>query len=224
MTLRHILAIQMAALLTWSSTPARPTVLGVVVEADRVYLNTGSVSSGATVYDGDRFSTEAGGLLLLRGNGAMLELGEGSTAVVRSSGKGAKGMAAELNEGRLVFRAARAAALEIAACEAHVRPSTDGPTIAQVSVIGPKELRIYARRGALQFSYREETETIAEGAAYRVILDPPEDDPKKKGAAKAARHRNAFLFVAVAGGAAAATAVILYESHKHKRMESPDQP
>ena len=92
-----------------------------------------------------------------------------------------------------------------------------------MSVTGPKELRIYAQRGPLQFSYRGETETIAEGAAYRVILDPPEDDPKKKVAPKASRKGKAFLFLATGGGAAAAP-VILYENHGHKKMESPDRP
>jgi hypothetical protein len=194
-------------------------MLGVVVEADRVHVNTGSVSSRATVCDGDRFSTEAGGLLLLRGNGDILELVEGSTVVVRSLGNGAKGMAVELNEGRLFFRAARAAALEIAACEAHVRPSTDGPTIAQVSVAGPKELRIYARQGALEFSYRKETETIAEGAAYRVILDPSEDESKKSEKA-VRRHRKAktFLFLTIGGG----LPPLIFGLHE--AFESPERP
>jgi hypothetical protein len=75
----------------------------------------------------------------------------------------------------------------------------------------------------LQFSYRGKTETIAEGMAYRVILDEHEDGARKQGAVKAARHRHVFRFVAIAGGAAAAT-VILHENHGHKRMESPDRP
>ncbi len=223
MTLRHSLAFEMAVFLAWNSTPARPAVLGVVVEANRVHLNSGAVSEGATVYDGDQFSTEAGGTLRLRGDSTMLDLAEESVMMVRSRANGAQGMEAELSKGTLVFRAARAAALEIDVLEARVRPVTDARTIAQVSVTGPKELRIYTRQGSLQFSYRGDTRTIAEGAAYRVILDPPEDDPKKKEAAKPGRQRKTFLFLAIAGGAAAA-AVIIYENHGHKRMESPDRP
>jgi hypothetical protein len=223
MTLRHSLALEMAAFLAWKSAPARPAMLGVVVEANRVHLNSGTVSEGATVYDGDQFSTEAGGMLRLRGDSTMIDLAEESVLMVRSRANGVQGTEAELSQGTVVFRAARAAALEIAALEARVRPVMDGRTIAQVSVTGPKELCIYVWRGPLQFSYRGETETIAEGAAYRVILDPPEDDPKKKEAPKASRKRKAFLFVAIGGGAAAA-AVILYENHGHRRMESPDRP
>lgn len=223
MSFRHCLAVEMATLVAWSSAPARPTVVGVVEEADRVRLNNGVVSAGATVYDGDRFSTEAGGMLLLRGNAGMFELGEESEVVVRSPANGVQGVAVELSEGTLVFSAARVVAAEVVALEAHVRPSADSRTVWQVSVTGPKELRVCARRGGLKFSYRGETETIAEGAAYRVILDPAQDEPAKKGPVKAARHRNTFLLVALAGGAAAATAVILYENHRHK-MESPDRP
>ncbi len=162
-------------------------------------------------------------MVRLRGDATMLDLAEESVLVVRSRANGAQGTEAELSKGTLVFRAARAAALEITVLEAGVRPVMDARSIAQVSVAGPKELRIYARWGPLQFSYRGETETIAEGAAYRVILDPPEDEPKKKEAVKAGRKRKAFLFVAIGGGAASA-AVIIYENHGHKRMESPDRP
>ena len=223
MTLRHSLALEMAAFLAWNSAPARPAMRGVVVEANRVHLNSGAVSEGATVYDGDQFATEAGGMLRLRGDATMVDLAEESVMMVRSRANEAQGTEAELRKGTLVFGAARAAALEIAALEARVRPVTDARTIAQVSVTGSKELRIYARRGPLQFSYRGETETIAEGAAYRVILDPPEDDPKTKEAVKAGRQRKVFRFLAIGGGAAAA-AVVIYENHGHKRMVSPDRP
>ena len=223
MTLRNCLALEMATLLAWNPGPARPMVLGVVVEAVGVQVNAGAVSVGATVYDGDRFSTEKGGLLLLRGDATMLQLAEESVVTVRSRTNGAQGTEAELDKGTLVFSTSRADALEIVAQAACIRPTTSARTVAQVSVTGAKELRVYARLGSLQFSYREETETIAEGASYRVILDPAEDDPQKKEAAKAGRQRKAFLFLVISAGAAAA-AVIVYEHHGHKPMESPDRP
>jgi hypothetical protein len=223
MTLRNCLALEMATLLAWNPGPARPMVLGVVVEAVRVHVNASAVSVGATVYDGDRFSTEKGGLLLLRGDATMLQLAEESVVTVRSRTNGAQGTEAELDKGTLAFSTSRADALEIAALGARIRPTTSARTVAQVSVTGAKELGVYARLGSLQFSYREETETIAEGASYRVILDPAEDDPQKKGAAKAGRQRKAFLLLAIGAGVAAA-ATIMYEHHGHKPMESPDRP
>jgi hypothetical protein len=163
-------------------------------------------------------------MLLLRGGAVTLELAEESEMILRGATNGEQGAEAELNKGALAFRAARPGALEIVAREARVRPSTEAQTIAQVSVTGPKELRIYARRGSLQFSYRGETETIAEGESYRVILDPSQDDPKKD-PVKPGRRRKGFIFLALAGGAAAgAGAVLLFENHGQKQMVSPDRP
>lgn len=225
MTLRHCLALEIAALLAGNSAQARSTVLGVVVEADRVHLNAGGVSVGATVYDGDRFATERGGLLLLRGHAAMLELTEESVVTVRSKANGAQSTEAELDKGTLVFSAARTDAVEIAALGARIRPLTGARTVAQVSVDGLKELRIYARRGSLQFSYGEEMETMAEGTANRVILDPADDTTEKKDPVKDRRKRKAFLLIAISGaGAGAGVAIYEHQNHGHKHMESPDRP
>lgn len=81
MTFRHPLSLAIAGFLTLSSLLARPSVLGVVLAAKRVHLNTTTVTVGATVYDGDRFSTESGGMLRLRSGTAGLELAEESVAV-----------------------------------------------------------------------------------------------------------------------------------------------
>jgi hypothetical protein len=224
MTLRHSLAFELAALLAWNSIPTSATTLGVVVGADRAYPNSGAVSEGATVYDGDHFSTEAGGMLRLRGDAATLDLAEEGAVIVRCRANGAQGTEAELSKGTLTFSATRAAALEISALGTFTRPASDARTIGQVSITGPKELRIHARRGALQFSYRGETRIIAEGESYRVILDPPDDTTEKKQAAKkAGRPPKAFLFVIIGGGAAGA-AVLVLDNQRQKNLESPDRP
>ena len=223
MTLRHFLALEMAGFLALNSGMPRPTVIGVVAVADRAHVNTSAVSEGTTVYDGDRLSTEPGGMLRLRGEGAALDLGEESTVVVRGKERGSQGMEVELSRGTLLFSTMHVTALEITAREAHVAPISDARTAGQVSITGPKELCIYARRGALQFSYREESETISEGTAYRVILDPTGEDVQKKEPVKRPR-RKTFLLIAIGGGAAGgAAAVITHENHGHKH-ESPDRP
>jgi hypothetical protein len=216
----------MVFLLAETSSPGRPAALGVVVEAYRAHLGGGAVSPGATVYDGDHLSTEEGGALRLRCNAALLDLAEKSAALVRHAEDVAQGLEAEaeLVQGTLVFSTARAGELEIEAREAHIRPVGNGRTVAQVSVIGPKELHIYARRGAVLFSYRGESETIAEGESYQVILDPAEDgSDKTQPAQKRRRPPKAFLLVAGSAGAAAAV-VILHEKYEPKEIESPDRP
>jgi hypothetical protein len=91
----------MAAFLTFRPLLAKPTVLGVVVAADRVQINTTAVTAGATVYDGDRFSTEDGGWLLMRIGTAMLELAEASVVSVRNRANSTQGMEVELGNGTL---------------------------------------------------------------------------------------------------------------------------
>ncbi len=226
MTLRFLLTLQMVFPLAGTSSPGRPAALGVVVEAYRAHLGGGAVSPGATVYDGDHLSTEEGGALRLRCNAALIDLAEKSAALVRHAEDVAQGLEAEaeLVRGTLVFSTARAGELEIEAREAHIRPVGNGRTVAQVSVIGPKELHIYARRGAVLFSYRGESKTIAEGESYGVILDPAEDgSDKTQPAQKRRRPPKAFLLVAGGAGAAAAV-VIVHEKHEHKEIESPDRP
>jgi hypothetical protein len=216
MRLRHVLALLMAATVALGSSSAGPSVLGAVLEANCAHLDRASVSAGATVYDGDRFSTETGGLLLMRGKALMLELAADSNAAMRSKTNGAQGMETELTRGTLVFSTARATALEVIARGAHVQPAKDERTVAQVSVTGPKELRIYARRGALRLSYKWQSETIAEGAAFRVILDPPEDDSSKT--QPAARPKKAFVLIVIG----AVLGPLIYELHE--AFESADRP
>jgi hypothetical protein len=226
MALRSLLALQIAFLLARTSAPGPPEVLGVVVLAEGARLNNGTVSNGATVYDGDHISTEERGALRLLCKAALLELPEKSVALVHHAGGGAQGLQAqaELLQGTLVFSTARAAELEIVARAAHIRPAGNGRTGALVSVIGPKELHIYARRRAVLFSYRGESATITEGESYEVILDPPEDGSGKKQTTPPAHTRSkAFLLIA-AGAGAAAGAVLVYKNHEHKDMESPDRP
>jgi len=224
MTFRHFLAPKMILFLVWNSAAARPPVLGVVVEANRVYLNASEVSVGATVYDGDQFTTETGGMLLLRGDALTLQLAEDSSVVVRGRTSEPLGTEAELTRGTLIFSAERANALEIAALSARISPVADARTVAQITIAGLRELRIYARRGSLRFSYREQTETIAEGDAFRVILDPPEDTPKNEKTVSAGKSRKAFLLIPIAAGVLGASAFAYEERHHRRPVESPDRP
>jgi hypothetical protein len=69
---------------------------------------------------------------------------------------------------------------EIVACGARVRPVSQVCGVVRVQILAPNELLVYAQRGAAQVSYRDETETIGEGKAYRVVLNES-DDPEQSG-------------------------------------------
>jgi hypothetical protein len=218
---RRILAMTLAFLLTGFSMPARPAgiaALGVVTQASAAHYNASSVSTGATVYDGDRLSTEAEGLLQVRAPSALVYLPGQSGVTLHGL---ANGTQAELRNGSLVFSTSRAAAMEVLADEAFIRPAADGPTIAQVTVLGPKELMLTARRGALQFSYRDETAKIAEGTSCRILLDPSAAAgppfPQQQPVSPAHENRKFKIVVIVLVGWITEWAV-------HEALESPDRP
>ena len=220
MTVRPLPALVTAGFLMWHSATARPAVLGIVVAANRVHLNTIAVTTGATVYDGDRFSTEARGSLRVRSGTTILELAEASVVGVRNQASRAQCIEANLQIGTLVFSSERVASLDIIAQEASIRPAADTRTVAQISVAGPKELRIRARQGALQLSYRGETETLAEGKTYRVILDPLKENPEQSSRLGPIRWPKGFKIVIIGEGAA----VLGLGIYELLEPESPDRP
>jgi hypothetical protein len=217
----RILAMTLAFSLTGVSLPARPagmTALGVVTEASGAHYNAARVSTGATVYDGDRLSTESEGSLYFRGTRALLYLPGQSGVTLHGLPDGTQAL---LRTGSLVFSTSKAAAMEVTADEAFIRPAADGPTVAQVTVVGPKELQITARRGALRFSYRDESESIAEGTSCRVLLDSSEAAtplfPQRRPVKAAHENRKFRIVVIVVIGWATEWAV-------HEVLESPDRP
>jgi hypothetical protein len=222
--LRRALATMLVLLLAGIPLPAWPAAtpnllpLGIVTQASRAHFNAATVSAGATIYDGDVLTTEAEGALQFRGPTALVYLPGSSGVTLHGLPNGTQ---AQLQIGTVVFSTARAGGLEILADEAFIRPVADGPTMAQVTIIGPKELQISARRGALEFSYAGETEKIAEGASYRVLLDQPEATPppqSQRGPAKAGREGKKFkIIVIVLIGWAS-------EWGLHEVFESPDRP
>jgi hypothetical protein len=229
---RPFLAATLVIAMSGSPAPARLDALGIITEADGAYLSERRVSAGTALYDGDRLATEPDGVLRLRSGAARFYLPGDSQITLRTESSDEKGTLVDLTAGTLVFSTAQAAATAIRVNKASIRPATDAPTVGQVTVVAPKLLYIYARRSALKFSYRDESELIAEGEAYRVVLDPTEDDtaakPDDQHPKKNPNHRRkGFLLfligvgaVATAAGAAAAVSTASPVEHS----ESPFQP
>jgi hypothetical protein len=205
-----LVATILAMTLAGIPAPTRFAALGIITEADGAYLRDRRVSTGTTLYDGDRLSTEPDGVLRLRSGAALLYLRGDSQITLRSEPNDEKGTLVDLTAGTLVFSTAQAAAAEIRANKASIRPAADTPTIGQITAVAPKLLYVYARRNALKFSYRDETEIIAEGESYRVVLDPTEDAAAKPDSEhprrNPSRRRKGFLFFLIGAGAAAAAA------------------
>src|SRR5256885_4225534 len=150
------------ALVQPPASAASVSPLGVVTQALRANLSRASVSAGATVYDGDSFTTASDGLVRVRAGAAQFYLTGQSAINLRSI---AGGMVAKLTLGTMVFSSARLGAMSVEAGKARIRPATDQPTVAQISIVGPKVIDIRAQRGSLQVSYPGEIPIAAERAA-----------------------------------------------------------
>jgi len=223
---QRLLAIAMAFLSAGVPGGSKLDAVGVVVEANHASLGGHATSEGTTIYDGDQLSTEAEGSLGLIIGQAALHLADRSSAVMHdNTGNGARQFDVELLAGAAVLSVTAANSGEIVACGARIQPVSQVRGVVRVQIAGPHELVVYAQRGAAQISYRGETETIAEGKAYRVRLSTA-DDPGQGGAiAKSSGHSGKLLLVVVIGaGAATGVAAALAVSGKQAPVESPDHP
>jgi len=107
-----------------------------------------------------------------------------------------------------------------------IRPNSDAATVGSVTILSPKELAVSCSHGALAISVEDDTKVVAEGTAYRVVLDP--DDPQgqdtnnpppvftQKNPRKSGRDRF-LMFVLIFAGIGTAIGIYL-------ALESPDRP
>jgi hypothetical protein len=182
--------------------------LGTVVYADRAHVGAAPTSVGATVFSGDRLSTEQSGSVQVRAGAARLLLSGASIATLSQEDANP---AATLTLGSATFSTAHSNAFALHVATAVIRPNTNRPTIGQVTVLNPKELIVKSTRGSLRIAVEDDVREIPEGSAYRIVLDPNAADPQgPRGAGtkgyggspmKAAKSR--FVWFAIA-----ATAVV----------------
>jgi|SRR5690349_3940091 len=217
-----LLCLGLADFPVWSETPT----LGTVTSALNAYVGTAKASSGSTVFDGDTLSTESTGIIQIRTKAARLQLVQSGTAELTDT----NGIpTATLLSGTAVFSTANAKAFLLRASIAEIRAGSDAPTVGQVWMISPKELRVQSARGTLAVTVDGVTKLIPEAAAYRVLLDPdapppePAQEPqgagaKKKRAIALPTAQNRVIYTLVA---AVAVVTILAV---HKAFESPDRP
>src|SRR5207302_10583216 len=102
---RRFVAIVVASFLA-GAAPAKTASLGIVTHAERAHLGGAEASAGSTVFEGERLSTEAGGILRINSPGLTLQLDGQSSMVIGHATGPAESTLAELAYGALVFSAA----------------------------------------------------------------------------------------------------------------------
>jgi len=197
--------------------------LGTIVYADRARFATGQASVGATIFSGDRLSTEQSGGVQVRAGAARFLLHGASMATFSQEDSTP---AATLALGTATFSTANSKAFALHVASAVIRPNSDRPTIGQVTVLSPKELIVKSTRGSLSIAVEDDVREIPEGAAYRVVLDPSAADPQgprgagTKGYGGPPRKPAKDKFIWYAVGVAGAITVWAV----HEALESPDRP
>lgn len=154
---------------------ASSPVFGTVVFADRAHVGAASASVGATVFSGDRLSTDQMGSVQVRAGAARFLLSSWSIATLAQDGSNS---AATLILGTAIFSTANAKAFALHVASAVIRPNTDRPTIGKVILLNPKELIVQSTRGSLSIAVEDDVREIPEGAAYHVVLDPNAPGPQ----------------------------------------------
>jgi hypothetical protein len=213
----------------WGAPATKPgTVIGTVMIADHARVGEANAGVGTTVYGGDMLSTAQEGSMQLRVGTARLHLTSASSVMVNDL---AISPSAKLLNGTATFSTATANAFTLYYADAAVRPVADGPTVGRVSYLNNKEFIVRAVKGDLNVTVGEQTETIREGTAYRVILDPSpaEQGPEGAGAGKKDDRkisngpplragRSRFLIVAVT------VVTVLTVLSLSEAFESPSRP
>ena len=187
----------------WATPSA---AFGTVVFVNRAHVGNANASVGATVFSGDRLSTDDVGSVQIRAGAARLLLASASAATLSQD---EASPAATLTAGTATFSTSNSKAFTLHVATAAIRPNTDRPTIGKVTVLSPKELIVQTTRGSLQIAVEDDVREIPEGAAYRVVLNPNAPDPQgPRGAGtkgiggppiKAAKSKFIWYAVAVTG-------------------------
>ncbi len=151
----------------WSSPTSEQ--LGIVVFAEHAHVGTAAASAGSTLYAGDKLTTESTGSIQVRAGAARFLLAGDAIATLSSD---EARLAATLTAGTATFSTSAARAFTLHFANAAICANSDLPTVGQVSVLNSRELLVKSTRGSLAFSAGGETRVVAEGTAYRVILDP----------------------------------------------------
>lgn len=186
--------------------------MGVILAAKSANIGDGAATVGATVFDGDLLQTDRDGMLRVRFGSSQAALIGGSAALVHQS---PEGFSANLMQGELILSSDQGQKFSLLADGATIQPGTSAPTVAQVTWVSSKELLVMSRKGALQVSMGDESKTIADGASYRMVIDPPAAAASKPAPGATPQNtqtsgKNKFILVVIVAAAAAiAVGVVL---------------
>jgi len=190
------------------AAPAPVASIGVVVQSNNASLNSSPVADRATIFSGDTLATETTGALRARFGSSQIYLFPNSNVAV---GQTANGFSADLTAGPVLLSSAAGESFQVLANGAIVQPKSNQPSMAQVSWVSPTELMLTSRRGDLQVTMGDETQTVNEGSSYRMMIAPAGQTAASPGQPSGGSGAGKFYLVAIVI-VAAGTGVALWRA------------
>ena len=213
---RRFVATILAFLLAGISMPGQTPSLGQVTQSSGAKLNSGALSVGTTVFDGDRLETVAKGALGFRSGSIQLFLPENSILLM---GHDESGLTPTLQRGSVTFRAEGSAGIRLGAGDIRVRPRSSTATAGQIT-LEQCAVVVTSRTQTLEVTAGKETKLVEEGKSYRVLMQDSCSAPRNN-ASNANRPIMAAhsRFIALPVGVGILAWIGIDEA-----LESPDRP
>jgi hypothetical protein len=183
--------------------------LGILTLAFGARLDSAIAFAGLSVFEGEMLSTEHDGRLGARLGDVSMALSGNSGATVHKLDGGAH---IDLERGSVFVSTPQLARYEVHLEGAILRSESATPTNTQITLLGPKSIQVAARRGDVDFLYKDEFQVLREGETYRIDLDTPGAAPSVISASggagtPGALHKATYYILAGAGAGALAWGV-----------------
>jgi hypothetical protein len=192
----------------------------MVMSAEDARSGVDAVTSGATIYDGDRLATREEGAMQLRIGAGRLFLHNATSVQVHAL---PNGFSASLDQGTVSMSSEEGRIFELLTDGLSIRPAGLHSTSAQIQRVSATEVVLISTRGDLQVALGDEVETVRAGNSYKVVIDPlaAEAAPApgaQQGPVYSGRRPKGF-YILVIGAVAAVTGVLIWRA-----VMSPNHP
>ena len=177
-----------------AAAPGPAPSMGIVLQADHADLSGAPVVIGSTIFSGDTLTTEGAGALRARFASGQIYLFPNSNVGISQT---PNGFVASLTAGTVLLSGQ---SYQVLADGAVIEPKAGPLTEAQISWVSPTELLLSSRRGDLQVTMGDETETVTEGSSYRMMIVPASQPAAANPASPSPvfiAGTNRFYFVAI---------------------------
>ena len=207
-----LVAVLVASLCNLSSFGSSEKPLGVIAQAEHARLDSVSAAIGATVYAGDSFDTETGGMLRLRVGASQLYMLASSAATLAQN---SSGTTLTVTRGTAGFSLPAAAQLALDTPAGLIRGKDGKPSCGQVTIKSPNELVVSAFRGDLLLDNEGEFHAIPEGKSYRFVVESEAesraDDNKDFQSAENHHRKRRIVAALIIVGVAAVASYALHQ-------------